>query len=62
MDIYCQNFLNRPFDKNGEHAKNGEVHIPSLNKMLAHPFFKRRHPKSTGKETVSYTHLTLPTN
>ena len=50
MDIYCQNFLNRPFDKNGEHAKNGEVHIPSLNKMLAHPFFKRRHPKSTGKE------------
>ena len=24
--------------------------MPSLNKMLSHPFFKRRHPKSTGKE------------
>ena len=50
MDIFCQKFLDRPFDKNGEHAKSGKVHIPSLNKMLSHPFFKRRHPKSTGKE------------
>ena len=50
MDIYCQNFLNRPFDKQGQHAKNGVIHIPSLNQMLSHPFFRRRHPKSTGKE------------
>ena len=50
MDIYCQKFLNRPYDKNGKHARDGEVHLPSLNKMLSHPFFKKRHPKSTGKE------------
>jgi len=50
MDIYCQKFLNRPYDKNGTHAKNGEVHTPSLEKMLDHSFFRRRHPKSTGKE------------
>jgi len=50
MDIYCQNFLNRPFDRNGKHAKNGVIHFPSLNQMLSHPFFRRRHPKSTGKE------------
>ena len=50
MDIYCQSYLDRPFDKNGEYAKNGVIHIPSLNQMLSHPFFKRRHPKSTGKE------------
>jgi len=50
MDIYCQNFLNRPFDRNGQHAKNGVIHSPSLKKMLSHPYFKRRHPKSTGKE------------
>ena len=50
MDIYCQNFLNRPFDRQGQHAKNGVIHIPSLNQMLSHPFFRRRHPKSTGKE------------
>ena len=50
MDSYCQNFLNCPFDRNGKHAKNGVIHSHSLNKMLGHPFFKRRHPKSTGKE------------
>ena len=50
MDAYCQSFLNLPYDKNGELAKNGEVHNHSLKKMLGHPFFKKRHPKSTGKE------------
>ena len=50
MDIYCQSFLNRPFDRGGEHAKKGVIHLPSLNQMLSHPFFRRRHPKSTGKE------------
>ena len=50
MDIYCQSFLNCPFDRKGEHAKKGEIHLPSLNQMLSHPFFKKRYPKSTGKE------------
>jgi len=31
-------------------ARKGKVHKASLNKMLAHPFFKKRQPKSTGKE------------
>jgi anhydro-N-acetylmuramic acid kinase len=50
MDIYCQSFLNRPFDRHGEHANKGVIHIPSLNQMLSHSFFRKRHPKSTGKE------------
>ena len=50
MDIYCQSFLDCPFDRKGEHAKKGKIHLPSLNQMLTHPFFKRRYPKSTGKE------------
>ena len=50
MDIYCQNFLNRSFDRQGQHAKNGVIHIPALNQMLRNPIFRRRHPKSTGKE------------
>jgi len=53
MDVYCQNFLNRPFDDRGENARNGEAHIPSLKKMLSHPFFRKRHPKSTGKEVFN---------
>ncbi len=50
MDAYCQSFLNLPYDNNGEIAKNGNVDMHSLKKMLDHPFFKIRHPKSTGKE------------
>ena len=50
MDAYCQKYLNRPFDRQGKLAKIGIVNISSLNKMLGHPFFKRHHPKSTGKE------------
>ena len=53
MDIYCQSFLNLPYDKNGDLAKNGKVHNQALKKMLDHPFFKKRHPKSTGKEVFN---------
>ena len=53
LDAYCQNYLNLPYDKNGELAKNGKVHNQSLEKMLQHPFFKKRHPKSTGKEVFN---------
>ena len=53
MDAYCQNFLNIPYDKNGDLAKNGKVQHQALKKMLGHPFFKKRHPKSTGKEVFN---------
>jgi anhydro-N-acetylmuramic acid kinase len=36
-------------------ARKGTVHKASLNKMLAHPFFKKRQPKSTGKEIFNLT-------
>jgi len=53
LDAYCQNFLDRPYDKNGDLAKNGKIHNQALKKMLDHPFFKKRHPKSTGKEVFN---------
>ena len=31
-------------------ARKGAIHKPSLDKMLAHPFFKKKGSKSTGKE------------
>ena len=37
MDAYCQNFLNLPYDKNGDLAKNGNVQNQALKKMLSHP-------------------------
>ena len=53
MDAYCQKFLNLPYDKNGDLAKKGKVHHQALKKMLDHSFFKKRHPKSTGKEVFN---------
>ena len=53
MDAYCQKFLNLPYDKNGDFARNGKVQNQALKKMLDHPFFKKRHPKSTGKEVFN---------
>ena len=53
MDAYCQKFLDRPYDKNGDLAKNGKIHNQALKKMLDHPFFRKRHPKSTGKEVFN---------
>ena len=53
IDSYCQKYLNRNFDRNGLIARKGNVHQPSLKKMLAHAFFQKRHPKSTGKETFN---------
>ena len=60
MDIYCQNYLNRPFDNQGHLAKMGTVHIQSLQKMLSHSFFRRHHPKSTGKEIFNIRFIPKP--
>ena len=60
MDIYCQNYLDRPFDNQGQIAKMGTVHIPSLEKMLSHPFFTKHHPKSTGKEIFNMRFIPKP--
>jgi len=55
LDSYCQIFLDQDYDRNGLLARKGTVHQASLNKMLAHPFFKKRQPKSTGKEIFNLT-------
>jgi anhydro-N-acetylmuramic acid kinase len=53
IDSYCQKYLNCNFDRKGLIARKGSIHQPSLKKMLAHAFFQKRDPKSTGKETFN---------
>ena len=60
MDIYCQKYLDLPFDKKGKFASMGSIHEPSLKKMLAHNFFKQNHPKSTGKEIFNIRFIPKP--
>ncbi len=40
----------RQYDRGGATAAKGEVHEGLLREMLRHPFFRRRPPKSTGRE------------
>ena len=50
LDAYCSDFLQIPFDKNGAIAAKGKVDHIELGKLLQNNFFKRKCPKSTGKE------------
>lgn len=45
-----QHFYNEPYDKNGEHAKKGQVNEKVLEDWMNHPFILREPPKTTGRE------------
>ena len=58
MDEICQQHFNRPFDDGGKLAKQGTINQALLQQLLAHPYFKLAHPKSTGRETFNLSWLT----
>lgn len=51
MDEWITANLNRAFDDNGTWAASGVVNPTLLNTLLAHEFFSRPPPKSTGRDT-----------
>ncbi len=58
MDEICQKYFNRPFDDGGKLAQQGTLNQALLQQLLAHPYFKLTHPKSTGRETFNLSWLT----
>lgn len=54
LDAHSRLALNKAFDEAGQWASSGHVSEPLLNAMLADPYFKRSHPKSTGPEYFSW--------
>lgn len=44
------------FDRNGKLAQKGSIHIPTVRTILKHPYFKKKTPKSTGRDDfpISY--------
>jgi anhydro-N-acetylmuramic acid kinase len=42
------------YDKDGKMASRGKVNDKLLNKLMSHPFVKKRPPKSTGREEFGY--------
>ena len=50
MDAWIQRHLGKPFDTDGTWAQSGRPDDKLLNRLLAHKFFSRKPPKSTGRE------------
>lgn len=50
LDLCARIFLNSACDFNALHATQGHVNKDLLDSYLAHPYFKRNPPKSTGRE------------
>jgi anhydro-N-acetylmuramic acid kinase len=51
LDGLARRLLDRPFDDGGAHALRGTPQRAWIDELLAHPFFERRPPKSTGRDT-----------
>ena len=50
MDLWCERHQGKEFDEGGAWAAGGEVDRPLLNALLADPYFRKRPPKSTGRD------------
>jgi anhydro-N-acetylmuramic acid kinase len=51
LDGLARRLLGEPFDRGGECARRGRVVGRLLEEFLDHPFFARKPPKSTGRDT-----------
>lgn len=50
MDAWIQLKQNKPYDSQGAWAASGDVCTALLERLMAHPYFTRPAPKSTGRE------------
>jgi anhydro-N-acetylmuramic acid kinase len=55
LDGLARALLQRPMDRGGAVALRGRVHEGLLAELLAHPFFARQGPRSTGRDTFGAT-------
>jgi anhydro-N-acetylmuramic acid kinase len=54
IDSLTQKHFNKPFDKDGQIAKKGNVSLPLLKAMLNHSFFSEPFPKTCGPELFNF--------
>ncbi len=57
MDYWINKHLQKPYDHAGQWASRGHIDQSLLDQLLAHPYFAKSPPKSTGKE--EFTHSSL---
>jgi anhydro-N-acetylmuramic acid kinase len=53
LDSWARRHLGRPLDEGGRWAGTGRVQEALLARLLQHPYYERRPPKSTGRETFT---------
>ena len=57
MDLVMQKYFKKPYDRAGATARRGKPDKALLRHLLAHPYFKKKPPKSTGLETFGTSML-----
>lgn len=57
LDVWTMQHINKTYDAGGAWAASGQVVEPLLDQLLAHAFFSRTYPKSTGREDFNLTWL-----
>ncbi len=57
MDAATYRYFNRPYDRGGAKARAGRPDKELLRRLLAHPYLKKKPPKSTGLETFGAAFL-----
>jgi len=50
IDLMCNLYFKKDFDNGGEIAKKGKIDFNAVKKALRDPYFRKKPPKSTGKE------------
>lgn len=58
IDALAQQLLNKPFDRNGVSAAQGEVIGPVLAAALRNPYFLRKPPRTAGREQFGREYAT----
>ena len=57
IDLISKAFFKRDFDKNGNLARRGKIFLKSVEQALKDPYFKKRPPKSIGKEYFNFSFI-----
>src|SRR5690606_17673896 len=57
MNQYAKMCFSKDYDENGTIAASGQVNEKLLTSLLAHPFFLREFPKTTGPELFNLSFL-----
>lgn len=57
IDLACQHYFHKPFDKNGTQAAKGTPDKQLISKLLKQPYFGKRPPKSLDKNTFGEDYL-----